>query len=82
MELNVAKFNGMEELEEKHQEQIDGGLAHLYWIGVGVRVVYQAARNPVTRKAAANLAKSAWDTYAKWVGYGAAAGAAKKAWDR
>lgn len=79
--LDINQFNGMEELDNTKQEQVDGGLAHLYWMGVGARIVYQAAKNPATRKAATSMVKSAAGSFSKWVGHGAAAGAAKSAYD-
>ena len=79
--IDIKKFNGMIELDSNQQEQVDGGLAHLYWLGVGTAHLVRAVASPATRNAAVNLAKSGYDTYAKWVGYGAGAGAAKTAYD-
>lgn len=79
--IDIKKFNGMIELDSNQQEQVDGGLAHLYWIGVGATHLVRAVANPATRTAAINLAKSGYSSYSTWVGYGAGAGAAKTAYD-
>lgn len=79
--LDIKKFNGMVELDSSQQEQVDGGLAHLYWIGVGATHVVRAAANPVTRTAAINVVKSGVNSVSTWFGYGSVAGGVKVAYD-